>query len=105
MVLIPGFFRCAALALLLSANVSAQAQQSAARGSAQESTDAAVFAARCFQCHNASMWSDHRQDRRGWEGVLYRMVGRGALWTEDDIRRMANYLSENFGPASKPASR
>ena len=46
----------------------------------------------CFQCHADSMWRDHRQDRRGWEGVLYRMVGRGALWTEDEINAMAGYL-------------
>ena len=46
----------------------------------------------CFKCHADSMWRDHRQDRRGWEGVLYRMVGRGALWTEDEINAMAGYL-------------
>src|SRR5258708_28757277 len=48
--------------------------------------------AKCFQCHSAGMWMDHRQDRRGWESVLYRMVGRGALWTEDEIKAMADYL-------------
>jgi hypothetical protein len=69
-----------------------------------DASDATVFASLCFQCHNAAMWSDHRQDRRGWEGVLYRMVGRGALWTEDEIRRMGNYLTAGFGPGSGPAS-
>ena len=48
--------------------------------------------AKCFQCHSAGMWMDHRQDRRGWESVLYRMVGRGALWTEDEIKAMTDYL-------------
>jgi len=48
--------------------------------------------AKCFQCHSAGMWMDHRQDRRGWESVLYRMVGRGALWTEEEIKAMADYL-------------
>jgi len=48
--------------------------------------------AKCFQCHGAGMWMDHRQDRRGWESVLYRMVGRGALWTEEEIKAMADYL-------------
>lgn len=46
----------------------------------------------CFQCHSDAMWRDHRQDRRGWEGVIYRMVGRGALWTEDEVNAMAVYL-------------
>ena len=48
--------------------------------------------AKCFQCHSAGMWMDHRQDGRGWESVLYRMVGRGALWTEEEIKAMADYL-------------
>jgi len=38
----------------------------------------------------------HRQDRRGWESVLYRMVGRGALWTEDEIATMAGYLAAAY---------
>ena len=42
------------------------------------------------------MWRDHRQDRRGWESVLYRMVGRGALWTQDEINAMAGYLAATY---------
>jgi len=52
---------------------------------------------KCFQCHGPGMWMDHRQDRRGWEGVLYRMVGRGALWSEDEIKAMADYLAAAYG--------
>src|SRR5262245_21772094 len=55
-----------------------------------------VLVAKCFQCHAPTMWQDHRQDRRGWEGVLYRMVGRGALWTEDEIKTMAEYLATAY---------
>jgi hypothetical protein len=62
-----------------------------------------VLAEKCFQCHGDGMWKDHRQDRRGWEGVLYRMMGRGAVWTEEDVRVMADYLAATYGPASKPA--
>ena len=29
---------------------------------------------------------------------LYRMVGRGALWTADEIKLMADYLGTDFGP-------
>lgn len=58
----------------------------------------------CFQCHADSMWRDHRQDRQGWEAVLYRMVGRGALWTQDEIDAMAGYLGAVYAaPAAKPA--
>jgi hypothetical protein len=51
-----------------------------------------VLVGKCFQCHTPAMWMDHRQDRRGWESTLYRMVGRGALWSEEEIKAMADYL-------------
>jgi hypothetical protein len=63
-----------------------------------------VLMGRCLQCHGTGMWKDHRQDRRGWESVLYRMVGRGALWTQEEINIMAGYLAAAYGPqAGKPA--
>ena len=57
-----------------------------------------VLTKKCTQCHAMSMWTALRQDRKAWDGVLYRMVGRGALWTEDDIRAMAGYLARVRGP-------
>ncbi|MBI3049418.1 MAG: hypothetical protein HYY76_14020 [Acidobacteria bacterium] len=57
-----------------------------------------VLMKRCFQCHQASMWSALRQDRREWLSVIYRMVGRGALWTDDEINAMADYLAQMRGP-------
>ena len=57
-----------------------------------------VLTSKCFQCHAQTMWNDLRQDRRAWEGVLYRMVGRRALWTEDEINAMADYLARVRGP-------
>ena len=57
-----------------------------------------IFVSKCFQCHNQGFWTDLRQDRRAWEGVLYRMVGRRALWTEDEISTMAGYLARVRGP-------
>jgi len=44
------------------------------------------------------MWTSLRGDRRAWEGVLYRMVGRGALWTEAEINAMAAFLAQTRGP-------
>ena len=57
-----------------------------------------VLTRRCMQCHQMSMWTALRQDRKAWESTVYRMVGRGALWTEDDIRAMADYLARIRGP-------
>jgi hypothetical protein len=60
-----------------------------------------VLVSKCFQCHSPNMWMDHRQDRRGWEATLYRMVGRGALWSPEEIGRMADYLGAAY--AREPA--
>jgi hypothetical protein len=59
-----------------------------------------VLVNKCFQCHSPNMWMDQRQDRRAWESTLYRMVGRGALWTQDEIKQMADYLGNTY--ARKP---
>jgi mono/diheme cytochrome c family protein len=78
-------------ALLLSRVAWAQQQKPPAPGF-PDAPGKETLLAKCFQCHSAGMWMDHRQDRRGWESVLYRMVGRGALWTEEEIKAMADYL-------------
>jgi len=56
-----------------------------------------VLVNKCFQCHSPNMWMDERQERRAWESTLYRMVGRGALWTQDEIKQMADYLGNTYG--------
>ncbi|HZZ95217.1 MAG TPA: cytochrome c [Usitatibacter sp.] len=56
-----------------------------------------VLLGKCFQCHGPNMWIAQRQDRRAWESALYRMVGRGALWTPEEIRAMADYLGTAYG--------
>ena len=70
----------------------------AASGSFSDSPAAGLFRDKCFQCHGETMWRDLKQDRRAWEGTLYRMVGRGALWTEEEIRTMADHLVQINGP-------
>jgi mono/diheme cytochrome c family protein len=63
----------------------------------------AVVLSKCFQCHTDAMFRDQRQDHRAWEATIYRMVGRGALWTPEEIRLMADYLGTDLGP-NKPAA-
>ncbi len=60
-----------------------------------------VLLSKCFQCHGPNMWIYHRQDRRAWESTLYRMVGRGALWTEEEIGAMSDYLGTAYARSSK----
>ena len=93
------FSRKSALAILFCGPLlapAAQAQRTKPPGF-PDAPGKEVLVGKCFQCHAPTMWQDHRQDRRGWESVLYRMVGRGALWTEDEIRTMADYLAVAYG--------
>ena len=92
-------FLCAVLSIFMPC--AAHAQQAGAPGF-PDAPGKEVLLKLCFQCHNHAMWSDHRQDRRGWESVLYRMVGKGALWKEDEISGMADYLGAVYGP--RPAN-
>lgn len=57
---------------------------------------------KCFQCHTDSMYRDLRQERRGWEATIYRMIGRGGLWTREEIALMADYLGTELGANAKP---
>ena len=95
------FIRVAALFLWASvclASAQAGPAQTAAPKPATDTSGKAILTAKCFQCHQASMWSSLRGDRKEWEGVLYRMVGRGALWTEAEITAMADFLAQTRGP-------
>ena len=86
----------AALALAAAQPALAQQKKPAAVGF-PDAPGKDVLVSKCFQCHSPNMWMDQRQDRRAWESTLYRMVGRGALWTEDEIRQMADYLGNTYG--------
>ena len=57
-----------------------------------------ILQRKCFQCHAPTMWSSVRGDRTAWLGVLYRMVGYRALWTEAEINAMADFLAQTRGP-------
>ena len=63
-----------------------------------------VVMSKCFQCHTDSIFRDQRQERRGWEAAIYRMIGRGGLYTPEEIKLMADYLGTAFGPDAKPAA-
>lgn len=90
-----------AAALLSVCVVSAQEPKKAAGPGFPDAPGKEVLLSKCFQCHGPNMWSRQRQDRRAWESTLYRMVGRGALWTEDEVRQMADYLGNVYGKDAK----
>ena len=77
-------------------------QENAANPSAANPGRTMVMS-KCFQCHTDAMFRDARQDIRAWEAAIYRMVGRGGLWTPEEIKLMAEYLGSEFGPGPKGA--
>lgn len=93
--------RGAALLLCLSVVATAGAQEapSPPQATAANQPGREILQRKCAQCHAASMWMPLRQDRRAWESTLYRMVGRGALWTPEEIGAMADYLAQLRGPS------
>ena len=86
------------IALLSAATpVLAQRAKPAAAVGFPDAPGKEVLIEKCFQCHTPGMWMDQRQDRRAWESAIYRMIGRGALWTEEEIKAMADYLGKAYG--------
>jgi hypothetical protein len=88
--------RTLAAIAFITASTLAAAQQKPAPVGFPDAPGKEVLVGKCFQCHAPTMWLDLRQDRRAWEATLYRMVGRGALWTPDEIRQMADYLGKTY---------
>ena len=91
---------CALLLLAAPATAQDAGQQQAAQHPGRS-----VVMSKCFQCHTDAMFRDQRQDRRGWEAAIHRMIGRGGLWSAEEIKLMTDYLSTDFGPNSKPDSK
>ena len=88
------------LSLLVTVGAAAQTQtQTPAAPAGAETGGREILQRKCAQCHAATMWTALKQDRRAWESTLYRMVGRGALWTPEEIGAMADYLAQIRGPA------
>ena len=87
------------LLLAMASTEGAGAQQPQGDVTAPAGPGREIVQRKCAQCHAATMWTALRQDRRAWESTLYRMVGRGALWTPEEINAMADYLAQIRGPA------
>jgi len=82
-----------AVAGLLCVGAPAQAQDAKPADPGRD-----LVSTKCFQCHTDAMFRDQRQDRRAWEATIFRMMGRGGLYTADERRQMADYLVAQFGP-------
>jgi len=90
--------------IVLAGAAAAQPPSPQTPGTETAASGADLVKSECFQCHTDSMFRDQRQDRRAWAATIYRMVGRGGLWTQDEINAMADYLGAALGHDVKRAS-
>lgn len=91
-------------AILLGLVIGAAAQAQSPQAAPDQSAGRQLVMSKCFQCHTDSMFRAQRQDRRAWEATIYRMMGRGALFTAAERGQMADYLASDFGPTTpRPA--
>ena len=83
----------------------ASAQTAPAQNAAASNPGRELLLDKCAQCHSDAIWRDQRPDARAWEATLYRMLGRGGVWSGEEIKTMTAYLASDFGPNSpRPAS-
>jgi competence protein ComEA len=57
----------------------------------------------CAGCHSAAdAVTGPRRSREGWQQVVDDMVVRGAEGSDQDLKLVVEYLTEQFGPSSGP---
>jgi hypothetical protein len=57
----------------------------------------------CTTCHELTIGSEQRMDRKRWTALVEDMVNRGAELSEDELAEVVEYLTANFGPAKNDA--
>ena len=56
----------------------------------------------CSKCHSPTIVLAYGQKREGWEKTITKMVGLGAVGTDEDFTDIADYLTANFPPSTMP---
>ena len=86
--------------LLAGASAAPAAPQStaAATGMLPEGEGKATVIAICTRCHGPTNFSMLRMSRDGWTNEVEAMKDKGAVGTDDDFKRVIDYLARNFAP-------
>jgi competence protein ComEA len=75
----------------------------AAQGQLPDAPGKDVTVRVCSQCHEPQRAASVRLTRDAWEAVLEKMVGLGMRASDDELKQILEYLSENLkGEAPKP---
>ena len=56
----------------------------------------AIVLATCTKCHGTSSFTSIRLSRQGWEGEVNSMRDKGAVGTEEDFKKITDYLTMTF---------
>ena len=93
---------------LLAIGVFALATQGLAAGPNDflpEAPAKALVVRACTGCHQAPQIVTKRHTPEEWDGLLGKMVGRGAVLTEAEQDQVYDYLVAQFGPVPQTAAR
>jgi quinoprotein glucose dehydrogenase len=77
---------------------SVTAADAAAAAVLPEGEGKAVVLSVCTKCHGPANFSTLRMSRTGWEDEVEDMKDRGAIGTNDDFKKVIDYLTKNFPP-------
>jgi competence protein ComEA len=58
----------------------------------------ATVIAVCTKCHGPNNFSTLRMSRSAWEIDVADMKDKGAVATDDDFKRIVEYLAKNYPP-------
>jgi mono/diheme cytochrome c family protein len=87
-------------ATALTATLGAQAGNNAM----PEAAGSEVVRARCLSCHEADLIVQQRLGRPAWVRELEKMMRWGAVLTDAERDRAADYLARHYGPARSAAA-
>ena len=55
----------------------------------------------CSECHDPERAADERRDLEGFQALMGEMQGNGAVATDEEFEKIAQYLAKSF-PPGKP---
>jgi len=55
----------------------------------------------CTECHGLDKALDRLRTERQWRAIASRMRAKGATMTDDELKTLVEYLSQNFGAAEE----
>jgi outer membrane protein assembly factor BamB len=87
-----------AKAVISATTASGAAANAAAAAALPEGEGKAIVLSVCTKCHGATNFSTLRMSRSAWENEVEDMKDKGAIGTDDDFKRIVDYLAKNFPP-------